>query len=160
MASKNSVKHNYWLMKSEPSEYSIDDLRRQKVGMWDGVRNYQVRNMFRDEMKKGDSALFYHSSTDEVGVVGEMTIHSDAYPDPTQFAKQHDHYDALSNNSDPRWLCVDVLFVRKFPKIVTLATMRGDKQLKDVRILEKGSRLSVVPLTRREYERIVSLGTK
>ncbi len=146
-------------MKSEPSEYSIDDLRRQKIGMWDGVRNYQVRNMFRDVMKKGDMALFYHSSTDEVGVVGEMTIHSDSYPDPTQFAKQHHHYDDKSNSNDPRWLCVDVAFVRKFPKLVTLATMREDKQLQGLRILEKGTRLSVVPVTKREYERIVSLGT-
>lgn len=160
MASKNTVKHNYWLMKSEPNEYSIDDLRRQKVGMWDGVRNYQVRNMFRDEMKKGDFALFYHSSTDDVGAVGEMTIHSDSYPDPTQFAKQHLNYDAQSNNKEPRWLCVDVAFVRKFLKIVTLSSMRKDKQLEGLRILEKGSRLSVVPLTKREYDRIVSLGTK
>ena len=144
-------------MKSEPDCYSIDDLERDARGRWDGVRNYQVRNMMRDHMKKGDRALFYHSSAKEIGVVGEMEIVKEAYPDPTQFDPKADHYDAQSTWENPRWLCVDVQFKKKFPRTVTLAEMRLEPALRGLRILEKGSRLSIVPVSPAHYEKIIAL---
>ena len=110
----------YWLMKSEPGEYSIDDLERDGQEPWDGIRNYQVRNMIRDDMKVGDRAIFYHSSCKEPGAVGVMEIVSEAYPDPTQFDANDHHFDARSDPADPRWLLRDVKFVRKFERTVTL----------------------------------------
>lgn len=147
-------------MKSEPSEYGIADLKRDTTAMWDGVRNYQVRNMMRDEMRVGDRALFYHSNTAEIGVVGEMEIVKKAYPDPTQFDPKDKHYDPKSNQENPRWLCVEVKFKRQFPRVVTLSEMKEDKQLAAMRILQKGNRLSVTPITKQEYTRIVRLATK
>lgn len=160
MKRKNGVTHSYWLMKSEPSEYSIFDLKQARVGRWDGVRNYQVRNMMRDQMKKGDLALFYHSSTKDVGVVGEMQVTSAAYPDPTQFDKTDIRFDAHSTLENPRWLCVDVKFRRMFPQLVTLSALRSIQALQGMRILQKGNRLSITPVTEKEYEQIVTLGTQ
>ncbi len=100
----------YWLMKSEPSCYSIDDMKRDKRTMWDGVRNYQARNMMRDDMKVGDEVLFYHSNTDPIGVVGVVEVASKPYPDPTQFDKKDDHFDPTAKKDDPRWFLVDVKF--------------------------------------------------
>lgn len=149
---------NYWLMKSEPSEYSIDDLQRERVAMWDGVRNYQVRNMMRDEMKCGDRALFYHSNAGkETGVVGEMEIVATAYPDPTQFDPNSGHPDPKSDPENPRWLCVDVAFQGKFPRVVTLAEMKCEDTLKGMALLQKGNRLSVMPITQQQYEYIARL---
>ena len=144
-------------MKSEPSCYSIDDLERDKQEMWDGVRNYQVRNMMRDEMKVGDLALFYHSNTTEIGVVGTMKVASPAYPDPTQFDPKSDHPDPSSDPNNPRWLCVDVAFESKFPRVVTLAEMKQESPLKNMRTLAKGNRLSVTPVTKKEFDHIVKL---
>lgn len=128
--------------------------------MWDGIRNYQVRNMIRDEIKKGDRVLFYHSSTSEIGVVGEMEVAKEGYPDPTQFDPKEDHYDPKSTPANPRWLCVDVQFKKKFPRVVTLEEMRGEKGLADMRTLQKGNRLSIVPITKKHYERIVAMAAK
>lgn len=147
-------------MKSEPTEYSIDDLKQAKTGMWDGVRNYQVRNMMRDDMNVGDVGLFYHSNAKEIGVVGEMMIVSKAYPDPMQFKKTDKHYDPKSKKEDPRWLCVDVKFKKKFSRTVTLDEMKGEKKLTKMRLLQKGNRLSVIPITKAEYEHIVSMSKK
>jgi predicted RNA-binding protein with PUA-like domain len=152
----------YWLMKSEPDCFSIDDLSKKpkQTAPWDGVRNYQVRNMFRDQMKNGDLAFFYHSSCDEPGIYGVMEIVSNAYPDPTQFDPKADHYDAASKREEPRWLLVDVKFKRKLQCPVLLSELRAqEKKLAGLRILEKGSRLSVVPVSKPHWDAILKLGT-
>lgn len=151
----------YWLMKSEPNEFSIDDLKRVKREMWHGIRNYQVRNMLRDEIKEGDLALFYHSNAGaEIGVVGVMEIVKEAYPDPTQFDLKSKYTDLKSNPENPRWLCVDVKFIRKFPRLVTLSEIKSDKVFIDLPLVKRGNRLSVFPVTKEHYNRIIKLGDK
>lgn len=153
----------YWLMKSEPDCFSIDDLasRPKQTEKWDGVRNYQVRNMFRDQMKEGDQAFFYHSSCPEPGIVGVMTIASPAYPDPTQFDPKADHYDPKSTREDPRWLLVDVKFERKLAAIISLAELRShEDKLKGLALLMPGSRLSVTPVKPEHWNYILKLETK
>lgn len=147
----------YWLMKSEPSAFSIDDLQQVGTAPWDGVRNYQVRNMFRDTFAVGDKALFYHSNAKEIGVVGEMKISSNAYPDPTQFDPKDEHYDSGSDPANPRWLLVDVSFVATLPRIVTLDEIRKHPHLRDLPLVKKGNRLSVMPITKDHYHIITSL---
>ncbi|AXQ28818.1 EVE domain-containing protein [Solimonas sp. K1W22B-7] len=149
----------YWLMKSEPDCFSIDDLAKKpkKTAPWDGVRNYQVRNMFRDDMKPGDKAFFYHSSCEVPGIYGVMKIASVAYPDPTQFDPKADHYDAKSKKEEPRWLLVDVTFERKLKTPVTLAQMRDDGKLASFRLLAPGNRLSVIPVGKEHWDYILSL---
>jgi len=152
-------KHNpaYWLMKSEPSEFSIDDLKKKKRSRWDGIRNYQVRNMLRDQMKIGDFALFYHSSAKEIGVVGEMKIIQGAYSDPTQFDAKSKYYDLQSLAKNPRWLAVNVEFISKFEKIVPLAAIRADKTFKHLPLVQPGNRLSVMHISATQYDRIYEL---
>jgi predicted RNA-binding protein with PUA-like domain len=153
----------YWLMKSEPDCFSIDHLKAKPKGTapWDGVRNYQVRNMFRDDMKSGDHAFFYHSSCEVPGIYGVMKIVSNAYPDPTQFDPKADHYDPGARREEPRWLLVDVKYERKLKRAVTLAELRThEKQLKGLRLLEPGSRLSVVPVSEAQWNFILGLETK
>lgn len=147
----------YWLMKSEPSEFSIDDLKEVKTQLWDGVRNYQVRNMFRDEMKKGDKALFYHSSTAIIGVVGEMEILSPAEIDVTQFDPKSSHFDKGSKIDSPRWLGPVVKFKKKFKNVVTLSEIRLDPAFSNLPLVRKGNRLSVMPISQEHYERLVKL---
>ena len=150
---------NYWLMKSEPDEFSIDDLRNRpdKTEPWDGVRNYQARNMLRDEMKNNDLAFFYHSNCEEPGIVGIMTIDKEGYPDPTAFDPNEKHYDPKSNPGNPRWYLVDVKFKKKFRRTITLAELRGRKPLQNMKLLQKGNRLSVMPVTRKEWEYILGM---
>ncbi len=150
----------YWLMKSEPSEFGIDDLKRAGLSLWDGVRNYQVRNMFRDEMKIGDLALFYHSSTKNVGVVGEMVVAKAAAPDPTQFIPGHQYYDAKSTPNNPRWLGPTMRYINKFSQIVSLETLKSDQRFSDLPFIKKGNRLSVIPITKAQYYAIVKLASK
>lgn len=150
----------YWLMKSEPSEFSINDLKKVGTEPWDGVRNYQVRNMFRDEFRVGDSALFYHSNCAEIGVVGEMEVVSEAYPDPTQFDPNNQHYDPRSNPANPRWLLVDVSFKSMFPRVVTLAELRADPCFSGMPLVQKGNRLSVMPITKQHYQSICEYASK
>lgn len=145
-------------MKSEPSEYSIDDLAKAKEGFWDGVRNYQVRNMFRDDMKIGDRALFYHSNTKDIGVVGEMEVVKSAIPDPTQFDKKNKHYDPKSAIDNPRWLGPTVKFISKFSKIVTLNEIKKNKTFADLPLVKKGNRLSVISISKKHYETLVKMG--
>ena len=152
-------KTRYWLMKSEPDCYSITDLKRDKKEMWDGVRNYQVRNMMRDEMRVGDLALFYHSNCPLIGVVGTMKIVSEAYPDPTQFDPKSDHPDPKSDPDNPRWLCVDVAYQSTFKKVVTLAELKCEAKLKNMVVVQKGNRLSVTPVTKAEFTKIVAMGS-
>lgn len=146
-------------MKSEPDCFSIDDLKRVKVEPWDGVRNYQVRNMFRDDFEVGDRALFYHSNaSDETGIVGEMEVVSKAYPDPTQFDPKSDHPDPKSDPENPRWLLVDVKFVRKFKNPLFLKDLKLDPSFADMTVVQKGNRLSVMPVAKKHYTKIVKEG--
>jgi len=150
----------YWLMKSEPDAFSIDDLaaRPKQTEPWNGVRNYQVRNMFRDQFRIGDESFFYHSNCDAPGIYGLMKIVSNAYPDPTQFDPQSDYYDPKSTQEEPRWLLVDVKFERKLKHPVTLATLREhEKQLQGMIVLAKGTRLSVTPVKPAHWDYILKL---
>ena len=150
---------NYWLMKSEPDEFSIDDLQNcpGKTGPWDGVRNYQARNMLRDEIKINDLAFFYHSNCAEPGIVGIMTIIREGYPDPTAFDPNEKHYDPKSDPDNPRWYLVDVKFKKKFRRTITLADLRNRKPLQNMILLQKGNRLSVMPVTKMEWQYILGM---
>jgi predicted RNA-binding protein with PUA-like domain len=148
----------YWIFKSEPSEFSIDDLRQAKKELWTGVRNFQVRNLMRDVMKVGDRALFYHSSCKDVGVVGEIEIVKNAVPDPTQFDSKSEYFDKRSTKENPLWLAVMVGYKSTFNQLVPLAQLRTDPKLKNLIILRPGNRLSITEITNEEYERIVKLG--
>lgn len=147
----------YWLMKSEPDVYGIDDLKRFKVDHWDGIRNYQARNFMRDGMKKGDRAFFYHSNCDEPGIAGIMEIAREAYPDHTQFDPEDKHFDPKSDPDNPRWLMVDVKFVRKLKRTITLRELKSYKTLAEMPLVRKGSRLSIMPVTKRQWEFILKL---
>lgn len=153
---KTSNGVNYWLFKSEPSCYSIDDLKRDKVEPWDGVRNYQARNFMR-AMKAGDRGLFYHSSTNKVGVVGTVTIAKEAYPDPTQFDPKSEHPDPKSDPAKPRWDCVDVKFDAKLTRLVELSEIKADRAFASMRLIQKGNRLSIMPIEKKHYELIVNM---
>lgn len=150
----------YWLMKSEPSVFGIDDLAkaRNRTTGWDGVRNFQARNYMR-EMKKGDLAFFYHSSCDVPGIAGVATVQREAYPDPTQFDSESDHHDPKSDPDNPRWYMVDVKLVRKFNRVIPLDELRKHAAgpLRDMIVLKRGNRLSITPVTRREWTFIESL---
>jgi predicted RNA-binding protein with PUA-like domain len=150
----------YWLMKSEPDVYGIDDLKRSKVDHWDGIRNYQARNFMRDDMKKGDLAFFYHSNCDEPGIAGIMEIAREAYPDHTQFDPDEKYFDPKSDPDNPRWFMVDVKFVRKLERVITLRELKSCKTLSDMRLVQKGSRLSIMPVTKRQWDFILGLENK
>jgi predicted RNA-binding protein with PUA-like domain len=148
----------YWLMKSEPDCYSIDDL--QEVGgpdMWEGCRNYTVRNFFRDSMSIGDKAFFYNSNVDPTGIIGTMEIVSEAYPDPTQFDPSSDYYDPKSPRDNPRWVLRNVQFLSKFPRIITLPELRATPGLESMEVLRRGQRLSVMPVTEEEWKIVNAL---
>ncbi|MCP9469779.1 MAG: EVE domain-containing protein [Nitrospira sp.] len=148
----------YWLMKSEPSAFSIDDLQNapKQTTCWDGVRNYQARNYMR-EMAVGDLVLFYHSNDNPPAVVGIARVVKTAYPDPTQFDKKDKHYDSASRPPDPRWDMVDIQYVRKLSRPLSLHELRKERPLRNMVLLQKGSRLSVQPVSRQEWEHILSL---
>ena len=148
----------YWLMKSEPSDVSIDDLAKMpnKTVAWYGVRNYQARNFMRDQMKVGDKVLFYHSSCDEPGIAGLAVVSRQAYPDESQFDAKGKYYDPKSSHDNPRWLNVDVKFVKK-TRLVSIKELREHAQLANLRILQKGNRLSITPVDPKEYEFILRL---
>lgn len=150
----------YWLMKSEPSEYSIDHLKRDKVEHWDGVRNYQARNMMRDQMKIGDLAFLYHSNCDEIGIVGVMTVHKESYPDHTAFDPKDKHYDPKSDPDKPRWFMVDVKYKRKMKRVISLQELRETKGLEDMALVRKGNRLSVMPVSEDEWNLILTIDRK
>ncbi|HEU4654811.1 MAG TPA: EVE domain-containing protein [Steroidobacteraceae bacterium] len=150
---------NYWLMKSEPASFSIDDLKASKnrTTSWDGVRNFQARNYIR-EMKKGDLAFFYHSSCDVPGIAGIVSIAKEAHADPTAFDAKHHHYDADSDPDNPRWFMVDVKFVEKIDPVISLDQLRAHStgKLKDMIVLKRGNRLSITPVTKSEWTFITS----
>ena len=144
-------------MKSEPDVYSIDDLERDGSEHWEGVRNYQARNFMR-EMAEGDLALFYHSNAKPPGVAGVCRISRAAYPDHTQFDAKSPYYDAKSKKEDPRWSMVDVAFVEKLDEMVSLETLKSDPKLAGMRVIQKGSRLSVQPVDKAHFKRVLKLG--
>jgi predicted RNA-binding protein with PUA-like domain len=150
---------NYWLMKSEPGEFSIDDLmaRPSKTEPWDGVRNYQARNMMRDEMKAGDKVLFYHSACDVPGIVGIAKVASKAYPDPTAFDPKDKHFDPKSDPDNPRWYLVDVKFVRKLKRTISLSELKEHPALAEMVLLRRGNRLSVMPVEKSDWDYILDL---
>ncbi len=149
---------NYWLMKSEPGECSIDDVARapQQTVPWVGVRNYQSRNYMRDQMQVGDGVLFYHSSCPEPGVAGLAVVASSAYPDATQFDPKSDYFDAKATRAEPRWVHVDVKLVRK-TALLGLAQMRGEPLLGTMIVLRRGNRLSITPVSAAEWRAVNKL---
>ncbi|MCX7876811.1 MAG: EVE domain-containing protein [Melioribacteraceae bacterium] len=150
----------YWLMKSEPDVFSIDDLAKSKnqTTYWDGVRNYQARNFIRDEMKIGDKVIFYHSNSKPPAAVGICEIVKEAYPDFTAFDPESPHYDPKSKKDNPAWMMVDVKLVMKFKNFVSIDIMRQNKKLKKMQLLQRGNRLSVMPITKDEFDEIVKMG--
>jgi len=150
---------NYWLMKSEPGEFSIDDLkaRPSKTEPWDGVRNYQARNMMRDEMKPGDKAFFYHSACEEPGIVGIVKIAGNSYPDPTAFDPEDRHFDPKSDQDNPRWFLVDVKFGRKLKRTISLSELKKHDAIADMVLLRRGNRLSIMPVSENDWNYILAL---
>lgn len=146
----------YWLLKSEPSVFSIDDLEKRGVSLWDGVRNYQARNFLR-RMQPGDGAFFYHSSCPEPGIAGLMTIARAACADPTQFDPDSPYFDPKSSPDAPRWDSIDVKFGEKFPAVVPLAVLKATPTLGNLALVQKGSRLSVMPVAAAEWQAILKL---
>ena len=149
----------YWLMKTEPGEFGIDDLakRPRKTEPWDGVRNYQARNMMRDEMKKGDRVFVYHSNCEAPGIVGIAKVVREGYPDPTAFDPEDRHYDPKSDPDNPRWYLVDVKFERKLRRTIPLTELKAQAALEGMALVRRGNRLSVMPVSEREWEYILSL---
>ncbi|HEY9773125.1 MAG TPA: EVE domain-containing protein [Planktothrix sp.] len=158
MATKRATK-NYWLLKSEPGVFSIIDLEKlpSKTTHWDGVRNYQARNFLRDSIKVGDGVLFYHSNADPSGIVGLAEVVKEGYPDHTAFDAKDAHYDPKSKKDSPTWYMVDIKHVRTFKKILTLEYLHLIPKLKNMVLLQKGSRLSVQPVSASEWEAILGL---
>ena len=151
----------HWLMKSEPNDFSIDDLRAVpgRETCWDGVRNYQARNFMRDQMKCGDLVFFYHSNCPQPGIAGIATVCREAYPDHTAFDPKDKHYDPKSDPNNPRWYMVDISYQRKLKRLISLSELRehGDGQLKHLALLRRGNRLSVTPVSEREWDFILGL---
>ena len=147
---------NYWLMKSEPDEFSIDDLKRKKSEPWSGVRNYQARNYIR-EMRAGDTVFFYHSSCAEPGIVGIAEVACAAYADPTQFDPRSDYFDGASKREAPRWSLVEVKFKRKLKRIITLTELKEHPRLHELALVRPGNRLSVLPVTKAQWDFILDL---
>ncbi|MEZ6144562.1 MAG: EVE domain-containing protein [Planctomycetaceae bacterium] len=149
----------FWLLKSEPGCYSIDDLAAEsgQTTFWDGVRNYQARNFLRDDFRVGDRAFFYHSNAKPMAVVGTVSISRAAYPDPTAFDKTQQHYDPKSDPDDPTWFVVDVTLLQKFPEPVTRDQLKDCGELANMVLMQKGSRLSVQPVTLQEWKAVHKL---
>ena len=148
---------NYWLMKSEPDAFGIDDLARVRVEPWTGVRNYQARNLMRDQMQVGDRVLFYHSNAEPSGVAGLARVHRTGVVDDTQFDPGSKYHDPSSDRADPRWICVDVEYVATLPRVVALAELRDEPGLAEMLVIRRGMRLSVQPVTAAEYDLVVEM---
>lgn len=150
----------FWLMKSEPEVFSIEDLKKEKRTLWEGVRNYQARNFMMNEMKPGDQVLFYHSNATPPGVAGLAKVSRPAVADPTQFDRKSEYYDPKSTPDAPRWKCVEVEFVEIFKNFIPLEVLRGIPSLKEMKVLAKAQRLSVQPVTAAEFKKVSELGRK
>jgi len=151
---------NYWLFKSEPSEFSLEDLKNSKnqTTFWDGVRNYQARNFLRDEIKKGDGVLFYQSSTDPLAVVGYCEVVKEGYSDHTQFDSKNDHFDPKAKKDSPTWYMVDIKLKKQFKKFVTLESIKANQKLKNMKLIQRGQRLSIQPVAKVEWDEILKMG--
>lgn len=147
----------YWLMKSEPDVFSIDDLKAKKRSFWDGVRNYQARNFMMNDMTVGDMVLFYHSNAEPPGIAGLARVCETAKPDPSSWDKKSEYFDPKSTAQNPRWHAVTVEFVKKFDRIYTLDDIRKNKALQTMLVIKKGQRLSIQPVTKAEYDVVVQL---
>lgn len=152
----------YWLFKSEPETYHIDDLikKPKKRDCWEGIRNYQARNFIRDDIKKGDLGFFYHSSCKIPGIIGIVKVIKSAYPDDTAWDPDSKYFDPKSSPDNPRWLRFDVQFVQKFPQLLSLTTLRSMPRLKDMLLLRKGNRLSITPVTPSQWKTIIQVTEK
>jgi predicted RNA-binding protein with PUA-like domain len=148
----------YWLLKSEPNVYAIADLQRDGRTFWDGVRNYQARNFMRDDMRVGDGVLFYHSNAQPMGIYGVAEVVREGYPDHTAFDPASPHYDPKSDPANPTWIMVDIAYVGTFKAPITLTTLKQTPGLENMGVLQRGSRLSVLPVSREEWEIIMQLG--
>lgn len=153
---------NYWLMKSEPDVFSFEDLksRPNQTEPWDGVRNYQARNFMRDEMRVGDQILFYHSNTNPPGVAGVARVASKPYPDPTAFDKKSKYFDPKSDPENPRWMLVDVAYKSDLKRLVSLEEMKSMPELEEMRVMQRGNRLSITPVTKEEFQAIKKVGMR
>jgi len=149
----------YWLMKTEPSEFSIDDLENKpgQTEHWDGVRNYQARNFMRDDMRIGDQVFFYHSNCDDVGIVGIAEVVKEGYPDFTAWDKKDKHFDPKTDRDNPRWIMVDIRFVQKFNSTISLKALKENPALKNMRLIQRGNRLSVMPVDEKEWQAILEV---
>ncbi|HET6551932.1 MAG TPA: EVE domain-containing protein [Dyella sp.] len=147
----------HWLMKSEPDAFSIDDLKRKGQEAWDGVRNYQARNFMRDGMRVGDKVFFYHSNCDEPGIVGVAEVATDAYPDPSQFDPKSKYFDASASRDNPRWMLVEVKFVKKLKRTITLKELQADPALVEMPLVRKGNRLSVMPVDAADWRHVLAM---
>jgi predicted RNA-binding protein with PUA-like domain len=152
----------YWLMKSEPDVFGIEDLKKKpkQTAPWDGVRNFQARNFLRDEMKQGDLAFFYHSSCAVPGIAGIIKIVHTGYPDATAFDPKHEHYDPRSTPDRPLWYMVDVKLIRTLKRVVTLGEIKTTPALKHMRLVQRGNRLSILPVTAKEWKTILALAAR
>jgi predicted RNA-binding protein with PUA-like domain len=169
MSSKSSKVHTedtakkdgkqYWLMKTEPDVFSIDDLKKNKTTLWEGVRNYQARNHLM-AMKPGDEVLFYHSSAEVIGVAGTAVISKAAVADPAQFDKKSEYYEPAATKEKPRWFCPEVKFSEKFKNVVTLDEIKNDPALSEMLVIRKGQRLSVQPVEKKDFDHILKLAKK
>lgn len=147
----------YWIFKSEPNVFSIDDLERDQTTYWDGVRNYEARNYLRDKIKKGDIVLFYHSNCKAPGIYGICEVVKEGYPDFTQFDSSNKYFDPDSKKDNPTWFMVDIKFIKKLKRAITLDEMKKNPKLEKMRLLKKGNRLSIIPIHQREYEEIIKM---
>lgn len=150
---------HYWLMKSEPLTFSIDNLYQlpNKTDCWNGVRNYQARNMMRDDMQKGDLAFFYHSNCKEPGIAGIVEIVKTSYPDHTALDPTSEYFDPKASHANPRWFMVDVKFKQKFKEIILLKDLRNNPDLKDLALLRTGNRLSIMPVMKKQWDSIIAM---
>ena len=150
---------NYWLMKTEPDVLSIQDLKKKpkQTSPWDGVRNYQARNYMRDQLKLGDLVLIYHSSCEQIGIAGIAEVVKESYPDFTQFDKSSPYFDARATQENPGWFMVDVKWVETFSEVIPLSVLKAQKELQNMVLVKKGSRLSVQPVTAQEYDYILKI---
>ena len=147
----------YWLLKNEAADYSIDDFKRDKKTEWTGVRNYQARNFMRDQMNKGDLGFYYHSNAEPSGIAGVMKIVNGPIADDTQFDKNSKYYDEKATKENPRWMCREVQFVKKFKHVLSIGEIREIKACKDMFILQKGSRLSITPVSKKEWDHLLKI---
>ncbi|MGH1467259.1 MAG: EVE domain-containing protein [Bdellovibrionales bacterium] len=148
----------YWLMKSEPDVYSIDTLKKDKTTLWDGIRNYQARNFMMKDMEVGDQVLFYHSNSKPPGIAGLATVSKSAAPDPTAFDKKSKYFCEKSSKENPRWFCVEVKYKKKFKNYIPLDEIKVTKKLEDIMVIKKGARLSIQPVTKKEYDLLCKMG--